>query len=806
MRVSLKWLQEFVPVTVEAEELAERLTMAGLNVAAVTRPGRDIKGVVTGRIAELERHVGADRLLVCTVDTGTSRWQVVTGAPNVRQGATVALATEGATLPGGVVIKRARFRGVESRGMLCSAAELGLDPRMFPPEQAQGVLILDPEVPLGEDIRTVLGLDDAILDIEVTPNRGDCMSVLGIAREVAALLGLELRLPRPAFPEGPESIEGRVEVEIRDARLCRRYAARLFTDVSVGPSPLWMQLRLQFAGIRPIANIVDLTNYVMLELGQPLHAFDYDAIAQGKIIVRQAAPGEKIVSLDGVERELAPEMLVIADPRGPVAIAGVMGGEATEVKPYTRNILLESAYFQPLSIRRTSRRLGLISESSSRFEKGVDPEGCRLAADRVAELVHRLGIGKVAAGVVDNYPAPHVRRTVFVRPEWINEFLGTDISADEMRGRLASLGCEVRREGNGLLVTVPSHRGDLHQEADLAEEIARLYGFDRIVPTLPRGVTTQGRRDARQELVRTVRRTLVDCGLMEIVTFSFQGEADFDRLRLPPGDGLRRAVVLKNPLRADQGLLRTTLLPGLLQVLAHNHHRRVVDVAVFEVGRVFRPSEGEDLPHERLTLGMAATGVLRGSWNQAPLAMDFYFLKGALEALLEVLGISGVYFVPEAGHPTFHPGRTARMLREGRELGLVGELHPAVREEFALPARVVAAEVDLELLLDLASPQRTYRELPRYPAVERDLAVLVPEDVPAAEIEEAIRETGGDLLRGVRLFDVYRGSPVPEGQRSLAFHLVFQAPDRTLQDEEVARLVAGITAGLRDRFGAALRG
>ncbi|MBC7105103.1 MAG: phenylalanine--tRNA ligase subunit beta, partial [Firmicutes bacterium] len=350
-------------------------------------------------------------------------------------GATVALATEGATLPGGVTIRRARFRGVESRGMLCSAAELGLDPKMFPREQAEGILILDPELPLGQDVRTALGLDDVILDVEVTPNRGDCLSILGIAREVAALLGLRPQLPRPAFPEGPEAIEGRVDVEIRDPGLCRRYVARLFTDVRVGPSPLWMQLRLQAAGIRPICNMVDLTNYVMLELGQPLHAFDYDTIAEGKIIVRRAAPGETIVSLDGVLRDLEPEMLVIADARGPVAIAGVMGGEATEVKPHTRNVLLESAHFQPVSIRRTSRRLALISESSSRFEKGVDPEGCRLAADRVAELVHRLGIGRVATGIVDNYAARPTPRTVMLRPDAVNAFLGTGIPAGEM-GRL----------------------------------------------------------------------------------------------------------------------------------------------------------------------------------------------------------------------------------------------------------------------------------------------------------------------------------------------------------------------------------
>jgi phenylalanyl-tRNA synthetase beta chain len=805
VRVSLKWLRDFVDIDLSPEELAERLTLAGLAVESVEYPGRDISKVYTGLVVKKEPHPNADRLVICQVSLGTGEpLQIVTGAPNVEEGAVVALAVEGARLAGGTVIKKARFRGVESWGMLCSWQELGFEAKFIPPDQAHGIMVLPPGTPVGADVKPLLGLDDVILDLEITPNRGDCLSILGVAREVAAILNEPLRFSAPEVQETKEGIAGIVRVDIFDPDLCPRYVARLFTNIKVAPSPLWVQERLRAAGIRPISNVVDITNYVMVELGQPLHAFDYDTLEERRIIVRRAREGETIVSLDGVTRELTPEMLVIADAQRPVAIAGVMGGLKTEVTEKTVNILLESACFSPVSVRRTSRALGLRSEASARFERGIDLEGCLTAANRAAQLLFQLGAGEAVAGAVDNYPACRPPVKIFLRPERVNYVLGTALAAEEIAGTLARLHFQVSQAEGGLTVHVPSYRNDVRREIDLVEEVARLHGYNKIPGTLPSGVSTLGYRRRERMLAEQVKDILTACGLTEVVTFSFTSPAVFDLFQLPAGSPLRKAVLLRNPLSEEHSILRTWLLPGLVDVLRRNYNRRVASGAVFELGRVFHPRP-EGLPEERLVLAAAGMGELGGSWNLAGLPVDFYFLKGAWEVLFTRLGIK--YTIePEEGHPAFHPGRTARILSGAEELGVIGELHPAVLEKLELPVRVVAAELDFVKMAAAASTEKKYVPLPRFPAVQRDLAVVAAKEVPVQEIVRIIRAAGTELLQSLSLFDVYEGVQVKKGFRSLAFSLKFQAADRTLTVEEVSALIEKITGALSREAGAEIRG
>ncbi|OAT79389.1 phenylalanine--tRNA ligase subunit beta [Desulfotomaculum copahuensis] len=807
MRVSFKWLREYVDIPVPPAELADRMTMAGVAVEGLQDLGAGIENVFTGRILKIETHPNADKLVVCTVTTGEGEIrQIVTGATNVREGQVVPVAVEGARLAGGLVIKKARLRGVESRGMLCSGQELGLDPAAMPADQAHGIMILPPDTPLGQDIRPVIGLDDVILELDLTPNRGDCLSMLGVAREAAALLGRELRPPVPVVTEIPASIAGRAQVDIAEPDLCRRYVARLFTNIKIGPSPLWMQERLRAAGVRPINNLVDITNYVMIELGQPLHAFDFDTLRDGRIIVRRARENEVLISLDNVERRLTGDMLVIADPGGPVAVAGVMGGLATEVTGKTTSVLLESAYFHPVSVRRTSRALGLRSEASTRFEKGIDPAGCRRAADRAAQLLQQLGAGEICSGVIDNYPVSHTPKTIILRPERAGQVLGVAVSREEAAGILSRLDFGVQDAGGDLLVTVPSHRVDVGLEIDLIEEVARMHGYHRIPATLPSGAATRGARTAEQSLTARVKDVLAQCGLTEVVTYSFTSPVFADRFHLPSGSERRQTLALQNPLSEEQSVMRTMLLPGLVEVLQRNFNRRVTDGAVFEIGRVYFPRDGEPLPEERPALAAAVTGQMPAGWNRPAQVLDFFFLKGVLETLAREIGLDVLHFEPLTGDPSFHPGRTAAVYAGEEKLGVLGELHPDVLESFELPARVTAFELDLASLLTRSGRVPRYQSLPRFPAMDRDLAVVVRKEIPAREVLRIIRKAGGALLSSVRLFDVYQGEQVKEGYRSLAFALKFQAGDRTLTDAEVLAHTAAISAALAKQLGAELRG
>ncbi|GAB6273201.1 MAG: phenylalanine--tRNA ligase subunit beta [Peptococcaceae bacterium] len=819
MRVSWQWLNEYVNIPVGPEELAEKLTLTGLSVAGIHYIGKEIERVVTGKIQKIDAHPKADKLIICLVDTGQETLgQIVTGAPNVKEGQVVPVALEGARLAGGMVIKPAKFRGVVSQGMLCSGGELGLTTDIIPADQAHGILVFPPGTPSGQEVKTLLGLDDVILELEVTPNRGDCLSMLGVAREVAAIFKQPLRLQIPEVNPQPNEIKEYVQVEIKDVALCSRYVARLFKQVKVAPSPLWIQNRLRAGGVRPINNIVDLTNYVMLEMGQPLHAFDYACLKEGKIVVRKAKEGEELVSLDGVTRTLNPGMLVIADAKEPVALAGVMGGLNTEVTPETNTVLLEAACFHPQTIRRTSQILNLRSESSNRFEKGVDIEGCALSAHRAAQLIQHIQAGEVVAGIIDQYPKPFSPRTILLKTERVNFLLGVKIPAEEGEDILSRLNFQVQRQldepsgqSSYLIVKTPSYRPDIEREIDLVEEVARLYGYNQIPATLPFGTTTKGRRVGEQEIHAKIKEVLMSCGLNEVVTFSFINPAVFDLFDLSPESPYRNTIKLQNPLHKEQVALRTTLLPGLMEVIQRNFNRRVTNGAIFEIGRVFYPdSNGRigfqtALPEERIMLAAAGTGKTLNGWHQPAIAIDFYYFKGVLETLLAVLGLTEISFVPFKREPGFHPGRTAQVMVNGNQMGLVGELHPNVLENYNLPVPVVAFSVDLTKLASLSGKNKTYTPLPHFPGINRDIAIMLPEGIPAEEVCGLIRKTGGNLLRNFCLFDVYQGEQIKKGYRSLAFTLNFQADDRTLTDNEVAVNVKTIAAALKEKLGAELR-
>jgi len=784
MYVSIKWLKELVDIDLAVDELVERLDMTGTAVESVRTVGEGLEGVVVGAVLAKEPHPDADKLTYCSVDIGGSEpLRIVCGATNFEVGDRVPVACVGATLPGGITIKKTKLRGAVSEGMMCSAPELGLG------GDASGLLILPPDAPVGMAFGEYLGKADTIIELEVTPNRPDCLSMAGVAREVGAITGKSASIPTSSPPESASPVADSVSVEIADADLCPRYTARLIRGVSIGPSPAWLAERVTAAGARSVNNIVDITNYVMFELGQPLHAFDAAKIAQrgGKatIIVRRAADGERMTTLDGQERVLDREMLVIADESGAIALAGVMGGENTEVSESTVDILLESACFDPGSVSRTSRSLGLISEASTRFERGVDPEGCVRAADRAAALMAELAGGTVAAGVVDVYPKPASPREILLRTDRLNAVLGTDIAADESAAILRALGLEVQPgAAGGLAVTVPTFRPDLEREIDLIEEVVRVWGMERVPATLPGGRGRVGRLTSRQRWLRRIDATMRAAGLNETMTYSFVDPADLERARmsLPEGEVL---VELVNPMSEEQAVMRTSLLPGLLRSVSYNQRRGVPDVHLYEIGTVFTTSPGRKLPREHTSLAGVMCGMWsRPGWTGDAVTLDFFDGKGVLETLAVELNPRR-FQVRAAEMPWLQPGRSAEVVVDGKVAGWLGEVHPPVVAAFDADAPVVAFELSVETLLAAARDDRVYSEVPRHPAVTLDVALVVDESVSAERVEQAIRKAGGTLLDSVRLFDVYRGPGVPEGSKSLAWALSYRAPDRTLTDEEV---------------------
>lgn len=800
----MRWLQDFVDIPWKAHELAHRLTRAGAKVEGVHSLDHDYSGVVVGRIVERAPHPDSDTLTVCRVDVGGRQVQAVTGAPNVREGLLVPVALPGASLPGlGSAVAEVTVRGVRSEAVLCSERELGIS------DDHSGVMELPGDLVPGQALTEALALDDAVLEIEVYPNRPDHLSVYGIAREVAAITGAQLRQPETAVAEADERVEEAAKVEVLDPDLCPRYIARVIRGVRIGPSPAWLQQRLRAAGMRPINNVVDVTNYVMLELGQPLHAFDYHRVSGRKIVVRRARPGERITTLDGQERDLDPEMLLICDAERPVAVAGVMGGEDSEVRPETTDILLESANFNAVSIRKTSKRLGLRTEASYRFERDLDPHLAEVAADRAARLIQELAGGKVLRGRIDVAAPLPPPREITLRVKRVCGMLGVQLSPAEIKRILRGLGfgVELEKDASVMTVRVPTYRRDIEGEADLVEEVARIYGYDEIEPTLPAGAGVLGKLSWPLPAVEKVRSLLSSLGLFEAISYSFISPKAFDRLRIPADHPMRRAIELANPLTEEHSVMRTSLLPGLVDAIALNVRRQVPDIRLFEVGKVYIPDALplESLPSEKWTLGIAVTGeATTNVWGAPIRPVDFYDLKGIVEALLEELGLAGEFLPGE--HPALHPGRTARLTVSGQEVGWLGELHPKVAAEIDLRGRAYLAEIDLESLFALEPRAVAYTPLPRYPTVERDLALLVPRSVAAASVAEVIRREGGPYLRDVALFDVYEGKQVPEGYRSLAYTMTYRADDRTLTDEEIAEAQARIEAALGRELGVSVRG
>ncbi len=805
MKVSYRWLCELVPVDdISPEDLAPRLTMVGLEVDDIHRPGEALAGMRAVLVTALEPHPEASTLSICTVTDGDGQYRVVCGAPNVRVGMVVPWARPGIDLPGGRVEQKT-IRGQKSAGMLCSAPEMGYDVIGFP----DGLWELDPGTPAGTSVDQALGLDDAVITLDLTPNyAAHCQGILGVAREVSAVLGRPL-VPQqaPHIPERGESACELATVTIEDPDLCPRYTARIVRGLSVGPSPWWIQKRLLLSGIRPHSNVVDITNYVMLETGQPLHAFDLSTLAGRAIIVRRARDGESITTLDGHQRPLSGDDLVIADSSRAVAVAGVMGGIDTEVTETTRDILLESANFDPVSVRKTASRMGIRTDASGRFEKGLDIMGSDPAAARATGLLCQQAGGEAAPGVIDQFPNPSPLRRATLRPDRVNGLLGLDLDPREMSRILTALGCHVDNGPRAMTVAIPSWRVDLLNEIDLVEEVARHHGYDRIPATVPGGAVPPPVVSQDRKMWRLFRNALLGAGFDEAVTYAFTAHQVLDRLRIPTDHPWRQLLPVKNPLGRWQEGMRPALFPGLLLCAGENHRQRQEDLWFFEMDRAYLAHRlpPQELPAEPWRLSVVGTGkYLPDHWTGEGRDLDFFDVKGVMEMLLARFG--PVPFRWErASYPWLHPGRAAGLWSEDDLLGWVGELHPEVAGAFSLNGRVICAEMDLDIWWKQTRDVPRFQDWGRYPASGRDLALVVSEEVEAARVEKVICETGSPLLGDVRLFDVYRGEQVGDGQKSLAYSLSYRAADRTLTDAEVDAVHQAIRERLAREVGAQLR-
>lgn len=794
MNLPMSWLKDYVDIDITPEEYAARMTMSGSKVEAIEKIGEDIQNVVVAKILSIEKHPNADSLQVCQIDFGDEKVQIVTGATNIHEGDYIPVARHGAKLPGGITIKKSKLRGLESCGMMCSIEELGLTREDYPDAPEHGIFILDGEYPLGKDIKEVLGLNETVIEFEITSNRPDCLSILGLARETAVTFGKPFKYPDIHVDEAGGVVYDYAEVEVKEPALCPRYAARVVKNVKIEPSPRWMRDRLKACGVRPINNIVDITNYVMLEFGQPMHAFDLANLEGSEIIVRRANDGEVLHTLDEQERTLDSSMLVIADENKAVAVAGVMGGANSEISENTHTILFESATFLGSSVRLTAKKLGMRTEASARFEKGLDVNGVVKALDRACQLINELGAGKVVSGWIDvnNNAAKPTR--LLLRPDKINRFLGTSIDQKEMVNILESLEFTVDHES--LMVTAPTFRPDIEAEADIAEEIARFYGYDKITPTLLSGEATHGKKNYKQLLEDRIKNCLIAQGLSEIITYSFTSPGVFDDMNIPENSDLRKAVTITNPLGEENSIMRTTTLSGMLDVMARNYNRRIEEVSFFELGNIYMPKAIPvvELPDEKtiVTLGMYGK-------------CDFYDLKGAVEELLNYLGIYEYDIKPVVDNPSFHPGRTAEISINGAELGIIGEVHPAVLENYEIAVRAYAAMLDFNTILENARLISQYKPLPKHPAVTRDIAMLVEDRILVKQIEDVIKQCSGKLLEEIKLFDVYKGKQIPEGMKSVAYSITFRAADRTLTDDDVNSIFNKIINRLKEQIGAQLR-
>ncbi|WP_022853516.1 phenylalanine--tRNA ligase subunit beta [Thermodesulfatator atlanticus] len=800
MLVPYSWLKEFVSVSLSPEELAERLTLTGLEVEGVFDAYEDLAQVVSVRVLAVSPHPHADKLTVCKVTDGAKNYQVVCGAKNVREGLKTAFAPQGVILFTGEKIAAKEIKGVLSEGMLCSPYEIGLS------LDHSGILELPEDTPLGKPVTEILGLSEPVLEVALTPNRGDCLSIYGMAREVAAVCNASLKKPElPNLPLG-EDIFSETSVTIEVPELCFRYAGRLIKNVQVKESPFEIQQRLWLCGLRPINNIVDITNYVLLEVGQPLHAFDFDLLEGKKIIVRLARAGEKILTLDGVERTLDTETMVIADAKRPVAIAGIMGGEETAVTEKTRNVFLESAWFNPSSIRLTSQRLRLSSESSYRFERGVDPEGVILGLERAAKQMADLAHGEVILGRIDEYPSPYAKREIRLSPKRIKLYLKVDLTDDEITRELEKVQVKVTKGVEDFICEPPSFRHDISLPEDLIEEIARLYGYDKLPSSIP-VAEIAGKPPSRYEKVsKKVKCLLRALGLYEVINYSFISPQFVSLLGLDENDLRAKPLALANPLSEEQAVMRTTLIPGLLQTAKTNIFRERPDVKIFELGRVFLPRKGEVLPEERHYLSGLLTGrSVPISSHRTERHVDFFDLKGILESFFENLGVKNIEFVPKGGEPFLLPALSVLLEVKGQKIGFAGALRPKVRDILDIEQEVFVFEIDFEKVLEAVSFDKRFRALPKFPATTRDLALILQDAIPAQELLSFAKELSLPHLEEVTIIDVYRGKPIPEGYKSLTLRFVYRAPDRTLTDEEVNKIQEKVTEKFLARFEAKLR-
>ena len=799
MNLPMRWLSDYVNIKADTQDFIDKITLSGSKVESVNYLAKEVSNVVTGKVVEIEQHPDADKLVVTKIDVGgEENLQIVTGATNLYVGAIVPVALVGATVyhDGEIVkIKKGKLRGVESFGMICSVEEMGFTRNDSPEAPEYGIYICQEEVALGEDVKKLLEMEDEVVEFEITSNRPDCFSVLGLAREAAATYRVPFKYPEIKVEEkGEGKTEDLVQVEIKNSELCPRYIARAVKNVKIGPSPLWLRHRLTAAGIRPINNIVDITNYVMLEMGQPMHAFDIDCIEKGKIVVRNAEDGEKITTLDGVERVLDSSMLVIADENKAVAVAGVMGGENSKITENARAIIFESANFNGPNVRITAKKLGLRTDASSKYEKGLDPNAAFDAVNRAVQLVEMLGCGEVCKGMVDSYPNKRESWSVEYSSEGINNLLGTKLSDEEMIELFDLI--EVKADGKKAII--PTFRPDLLTEADLSEEIARFYGYDNIETTLAAGTPTVGKKSYSQIVEDKIMDTMISLGLSEAKCFSFESPKVFDKLNIPSDSKYRNAITISNPLGEDFSVMRTITLNGMLNSISTNYNRRNESAYLFEMGKVYIPKNLPltELPKEEnvLTIGMYGD-------------IDFYGIKGVTEELFEVLGMKDVVeYSPKKDIPFMHPGRLAEISVKGDSLGYVGELHPTIAERYNIDTKAYIAVISIDKLCGYANFERKYKALPKFPAMTRDIAVIVKDEVIVKDIEDIIKEKGGKLLETIQLFDVFKGKQIPEGYKSVAYNISFRASDRTLTDEEVNAPMKKILKELEEKLEAKLRG
>lgn len=790
MNLSMKWLKEFVDIDIKPRDFSEAMTISGSKVEGYEIEGSEISNVVVSKILSIVPHQNSDHLVICQVDIGESEpIQIVTGASNLTVGDLVPAALNNSTLPGGVKIKKGKLRGVESNGMLCSLGELGLTLNDFPYAIEDGIFVLQEDCHPGQPICEAIGLDDIKVEFEITSNRPDCFSIIGLAREAAATFDKPLTLHTPVVKAGNGSCKGMLDVKIEEPSLCSVYSARIVENVRVKPSPRWMRERLRAMGVRPINNIVDITNYVMLEYGQPMHAFDLRFIEDKKIRVRRAKDGETITTLDGVDRTLTHDNLVIADSQKPVAIAGVMGGEYSGIMDDTTTIVFESACFDGSSVRTTARDQGMRTDASSRYEKGLDPNNCLPALERACELVELLDAGDVLDDVLMDDHSSHEQRRIPLETEWTNRFLNIQLSAEEMKTILKKIDCQF----DGDTILVPTFRPDLEHKADIAEEIARFYGYNRIPSTPLRG-DAQGKYTPRQKFEDKISNTMLALGLSEIMTYSFLSPKAYDKIGMPEQDCLRNSVTISNPLGEDTSIMRTTALPSMLDTLARNYNNRNGAVALFELASEYYPVEGQELPDEK-------TKLIAGLYGDN---CDFFTAKGMVEQLLDALFISNYEFEASSNEYAYHPGRCAHIMIDDAIIGVIGEIHPKVSENYGINERILSFTLDVDSLFAHTQTEPTYTPLPKFPAVTRDLALLCDETIPVRILEKAIMKGAGNLLETIQLFDVYQGEQIENGKKSVAFNIVLRSAENTLAEEQVNGTMKKVMKEL-EKVGAILR-